>query len=338
MTNTNEKTHEIIKKSLKKSPIFNKNLGGVSPRYCPSIEDKIYKFYNKKSHNIFIEPEGINTSEYYPNGISTSLPYKIQKKFLNSIKGLENTKITRPGYGVEYDFFNPKELKPSLESKIINNLFFAGQINGTTGYEEAAAQGLIAGLNIISLLKEKKNIIINKKKSYIGLMIYDLIKYGVNEPYRVFTSKSTNQISIREDNTDERLLKYIKINKVKNKNLKNKIIMKNFILKKINFIKIINTLNLNNIINSFKIINENYLNNIHITIYIYNKYCNYLKIKNKIKIQKKNKIKNINYFDIKNLSKEFSEKLNKIKPRNINELKKVPNINKYIIKSIIKNN
>lgn len=327
ITKTNEKTHEIIKKSLKNSPIFNKNLSGISPRYCPSIEDKIYKFYNKKSHNIFVEPESIFFSEYYPSGISTSLPYKIQKKFLSSIEGFENSKITRPGYGVEYDFFNPKGLKKSLESKIIKGLFFAGQINGTTGYEEAAAQGLIAGLNVLSILKKKKIIIINKKSSCIGLMINDLTKNGIDEPYRILTNKFNNKILIREDNSSERLLKYIFKNKI-NKNFINKIFYDKFIF---NIIKI-KKINLNNYI---KLLEENYLNKINKKIYIYNKYLNYIKKKeNKKYINFK--IKNINYFDIENLNKESREKLNKIKPKYINELLKYSFINNNIIKNIIK--
>lgn len=334
ITKTNEKTHEIIKKSLRKSPIFNKNLSGVSPRYCPSIEDKIYKFYNKKSHNIFVEPESIFFSEYYPNGISTCLPYKIQEKFLKSIKGFENSKITRPGYGVEYDFFNPKGLKKSLESKIIKGLFLAGQINGTTGYEEAAAQGLIAGLNALSLLKKKKEIIINKNHSAIGIMINDLIKNGVDEPYRILTNKFNNKILIRENNSMFRLFKYIKINKI-NKNFINKIFYNKFIFNLIKIKKInLNLLNLNKI-KYIKILEENFLNKIK-KKNIYNDEYSYSMKNKKNKNKYKNfKIKNINYFDIKELTKESREKLNKIKPKNLNDLLKNSLINNNTIKSII---
>lgn len=328
VTKTNDKTHEIIKKSLEKSPIFNKNLNGISPRYCPSIEDKIYKFYKKKSHNIFVEPESIFFSEYYPNGISTSLPYKIQKKFLNSIKGFENSEITRPGYGVEYDFFNPKGLKKSLESKIIKGLFFAGQINGTTGYEEAAAQGLIAGLNILSVLKKKKKIIINKKYSCIGLMINDLIKNGIDEPYRILTNKFNNKILIREDNSSRRLFKYIIKTKINN-NFVNNFFYNKFIF---NIIKI-KKINLNNYL---KILGENYLNKIKEKIYINDKYINYIKKKNKKKQYKNFKIKNVNYCDIQSINKESREKLNKIKPEYINDLSKYSFINNNMLKNIIK--
>lgn len=326
ITNTNNKSHEIIKKWLNKSPIFNENLSGVSPRYCPSIEDKVYRFYNKKSHNIFLEPENKNSLEYYPNGLSTSLPYKIQKIFINSIKGLEKAEITRPGYGVEYDFFNPKNLKETLESKLIENLFFAGQINGTTGYEEAAVQGLIAGINAINKVKEKK--IFNlKKNSYIKLMINDLVKKGITEPYRIFNN-SEDKIKIREENTVERTINEIK--KIKSKNI-------NFINNNLFFfflLKIIIKKKSEYIINIIKIIEEKKINKIKNKIKVYNKYKNYNNIK---KIKNNIKLKKLNYFNIKSIPREISEKLNIIKPKNLKKLKNIPKINKYIINKIIKN-
>ncbi|ASS47149.1 tRNA uridine 5-carboxymethylaminomethyl modification enzyme GidA [Candidatus Nasuia deltocephalinicola] len=329
MTKTNIKTHEIIKKSLNKSPIFNENLSGISPRYCPSIEDKIYKFYNKKFHNIFLEPESKNSLEYYPNGISTSLPYNIQKNFLNSINGLEKTEIIRPGYGVEYDFFSPKNLKNTLESKTIKNLFFAGQINGTTGYEEAAVQGFIAGINSVLIIKEK-TISYNKKKSYIRLMINDLIKNGVTEPYRIFNN-SEEKIEIREDNSDERLIYEINLKKSNNINYINKNLFNVFLFK-----KIINDKK-KYIFNILNIIYENKINKIRKKIKIYKKYKNYIKKNKNINNIENINLKNINYFNIKSLSKEISEKLNKIKPKKVKNLLKISKINKSIIYKIIKN-
>lgn len=205
ITHTNEKTHAIIRSGLDRSPIYSGVIDGVGPRYCPSIEDKVVRFADKLSHQIFLEPEGLNTHEVYPNGISTSLPFDIQRDLIHSIKGLEQAHITRPGYAIEYDFFDPRDLFQSLESRIIENLFCAGQINGTTGYEEAAAQGLIAGLNAALKAQEKSPWCPRRDEAYIGVLIDDLITQGTLEPYRMFTSRAEYRLLLREDNADLRL-------------------------------------------------------------------------------------------------------------------------------------
>jgi tRNA uridine 5-carboxymethylaminomethyl modification enzyme len=205
ITHTNEKTHDIIREGLHRSPMYSGVIEGVGPRYCPSIEDKVVRFADKTSHQIFIEPEGLTTHEVYPNGISTSLPFDMQFEFVRSMKGFESAHITRPGYAIEYDFFDPRDLKASFETKFINGLFFAGQINGTTGYEEAGAQGLLAAINAARLVQEKDAWTPTRDQAYIGVLVDDLVTLGTQEPYRMFTSRAEYRLILREDNADLRL-------------------------------------------------------------------------------------------------------------------------------------
>jgi len=205
ITHTNQDTHDIIEEGLDRSPLFTGEIDGIGPRYCPSIEDKIVRFPDRNAHQIFIEPEGLSTCEVYPNGISTSLPYDIQLRLVQSIKGFENAQITRPGYAIEYDYFEPRDLRSSLETKYIEGLYFAGQINGTTGYEEAAAQGLLAGLNAGLRAKDEDPWCPDRSEAYIGVLIDDLITLGTKEPYRMFTSRAEYRLILRQDNADRRL-------------------------------------------------------------------------------------------------------------------------------------
>jgi len=202
---TNERTHEIIRSGFDRSPMFTGVIEGVGPRYCPSIEDKVHRFAGRASHNVFLEPEGLGTFEVYPNGISTSLPFDVQVEAVRSIAGLERTHVVRPGYAIEYDYFDPRELKPSFETRAIAGLFFAGQINGTTGYEEAAAQGLHAGVNAVRFIRGESPWVLERHEAYLGVLVDDLVSRGVSEPYRMFTSRAEHRLHLREDNADIRL-------------------------------------------------------------------------------------------------------------------------------------
>jgi len=205
ITHTNEQTHDFIRQGMDRSPMYTGVIEGIGPRYCPSIEDKITRFSDKNSHQIFVEPEGLTTHEVYPNGISTSLPFDVQMNLVRSIKGFENAHITRPGYAIEYDYFDPRDLKQTLESKFINNLYFAGQINGTTGYEEAGAQGLVAATNAACRVQGKEDFVLGRDQAYMGVLIDDLATLGTKEPYRMFTSRAEYRLLLREDNADIRL-------------------------------------------------------------------------------------------------------------------------------------
>ncbi|MCP5067917.1 MAG: tRNA uridine-5-carboxymethylaminomethyl(34) synthesis enzyme MnmG, partial [bacterium] len=200
ITWTTERTHELIRADIHRAPMYAGRISGVGPRYCPSIEDKVQRFAEKSSHQVFIEPEGLKLGEVYPNGISTSLPFDVQQCFVNSMVGFEQARITRPGYAIEYDYFDPRDLRPTLETRFIEGLYFAGQINGTTGYEEAAAQGLMAGANAAARVQGKPPLELKRSEAYLGVLVDDLITSGTNEPYRMFTSRAEYRLMLREDN------------------------------------------------------------------------------------------------------------------------------------------
>lgn len=362
LTYTNEKTHKIILKNIHLSAMYSGNITGIGPRYCPSIEDKVKKFPSRNRHPVFLEPEGFLTNEYYIQGLSTSLPLKIQYEYLQSVSGLEDAQIMRPGYAVEYDFVYPTQLHPTLETKKISGLFLAGQINGTSGYEEAAAQGLIAGINTVQKIKNKKQIILKRNEAYMGVLIDDLITKGTLEPYRMFTARCEHRLLLRFDNADERLMplayKLKLINKqmwenYQAKKLKIKIttekLKKYFIypnndvqqkLKNLGSTPIKKQQNLLEILRrpemSYdklqKIFSLDSLGEeIKTIIEINTKYEGYIKRETEQISQLKNLQENIipenfNYNEIKTLSREAKEKLNNVKPENLAQASRIPGI------------
>ena len=360
ITRTNKETHEIIMKGIERSPIFSGKIEGLGPRYCPSIEDKIHRFADKESHQIFIEPEGLTSQEIYPNGISTSMPKDIQQKMVRSITGFENAEITKFGYAVEYDFFDPRELKHTLETKKIENLFFAGQINGTTGYEEAAAQGLVAGINASLAIDEGSPWIPKRDESYIGVLVDDLVTLGTKEPYRMFTSRAEYRLLLREDNADQRLTplakkfglickeRWTKFNKKMDEIVKEQERLKNYKVS----LKQLNEMNSNSKAKSKSHITA--LDALKRPEVSYQKLCEALKIKpvrdevaidvitnkkysgyierQKKEIKKVKKNENalipekINFNDIEGLSNESKQKLSVVKPRTLAHAQRIPGL------------
>jgi tRNA uridine 5-carboxymethylaminomethyl modification enzyme len=346
---TNQKTHEFIKKNLDKSPLYSGKITGVGPRYCPSIEDKVVKFPHRKRHQFFLEPEGLETAEIYVNGISSSLPLEVQKGILNSVPGLDQAKILRPAYGIEYDAVVPTQLNRSLETKKIKNLFLAGQINGTSGYEEAAAQGLMAGINATLKIKKKKQFILGREEAYIGVLIDDLISKGVEEPYRLFTSRAEYRLLLRVDNADKRLTHYgYNYGLIKEKDYeayqkkqeriqkamhfldKEKIITEN--KEKMRLMDLLKKpeVKFKNVVEYKKfsgLLTDEEIRHVEYEV----KYEGYLKKQEKeiariAKIEGEKIPKSTNYRKIPGLTREVIEKLEEIQPQTIGEAKKIPGI------------
>jgi tRNA uridine 5-carboxymethylaminomethyl modification enzyme len=374
ITYTNERVHDILRSSFKDSPLFNGAIKGVGPRYCPSVEDKVNRFAERSRHQIFVEPEGWNTFETYINGFSTSLPQDVQYRALKEIKGFENAKIFRPGYAIEYDFFYPTQLKLSLETKGIENLFFAGQINGTTGYEEAACQGLIAGINAHQLVKNKEPLILKRNEAYVGVLIDDLINKGTKEPYRMFTSRAEFRILLRQDNADLRLMPKAKeLGTITSEEYDKMLVKKNHVdeIKKILKKKTVKPVDANPILKKYNtsILPQNYiiekvLARPQITHkelleiktiktlfsgYSYEeleqaeiqlKYRSYIEaekenVERLLKLENKKINSDFDYSTVKSLSLEAIDKLNKVKPKNIGQASRISGVSPADISVLI---
>ena len=338
ITYTNERTHEIIRSNLDRSPLFTGIIKGTGVRYCPSIEDKIYRFPGRDRHHVFLEPEGLNTTEYYPNGISTSLPIDVQEKIVASIEGLEDAKITRPGYGIEYDYADPTQLYPTLETKSIPNLYLAGQINGTTGYEEAASLGLMAGINASLKVKGKAPLVLGRSQGYIGVLIDDLVTKGTTEPYRMFTSRVEYRLLLREDNADMRMAPIGHRIGLIDDDLYQKTIKKRERIEE--DIKRLKENGLEKILRRPNVsyedlpesevpqsLSKEEMKSIEIEI----KYAGYIERQTRevVRLNKIERIKipeNLNYGKVPGLSSEIKEKLEKIKPSNLGQAARVSGV------------
>ena len=367
LTHTNERTHEIIKNNLNKSPLYQGNITGIGPRYCPSIEDKVFRFPDKPGHQVFLEPEGRDTEEVYLNGVSTSLPLDVQKQILRSIKGMEQCEIMRPGYAVEYDFVCPTQLYPSLETKSIKGLFHAGQINGTSGYEEAAGQGLIAGINAANLVLNREPLVIKRSDAYIGVLIDDLVTKGTKEPYRMFTSRAEYRLILRQDNADLRLFEFAyKENLISEKEYKGLLEKLENIKTKINWLESTRIKENDDLAAEIKskcngqikfpvvladlikrpefsiidIINNDVSHEVANQVEIQIKYDGYIKRQEKEierfkKFEEKKIPENIDYYDIYGLSKEEMQKLNDIRPLTFGQASRISGITPSAISSIM---
>ena len=367
LTHTNERTHEIIKNNLNKSPLYQGNITGIGPRYCPSIEDKVFRFPDKPGHQVFLEPEGRDTEEVYLNGVSTSLPLDVQKQILRSIKGMEQCEIMRPGYAVEYDFVCPTQLYPSLETKSIKGLFHAGQINGTSGYEEAAGQGLIAGINAANLVLNREPLVIKRSDAYIGVLIDDLVTKGTKEPYRMFTSRAEYRLILRQDNADLRLFEFAyKENLISEKEYKGLLEKLENIKTKINWLESTRIKENDDLATEIKskcncqikfpvvladlikrpefsiidIVNNDVSHEVANQVEIQIKYDGYIKRQEKEierfkKFEEKKIPENIDYYDIYGLSKEEMQKLNDIRPLTFGQASRISGVTPSAISSIM---